>query len=121
MFEHFARTARVAVPRAVMPRAVMAVGTGLLLVATLVPAQADPRSHARRGMVTAESHFGKGTVTGAVREGRHGLEVQLPGGSWIGCGRNCSDMLRRQSVDFWENQANGPDKGRGYLSWGRSF
>lgn len=97
----------------------MTVCTGLMAVTLTVPAVAhEPR---RPSVAVAESHFGKGTVTGAVREGRHGLEVQLPGGSWIGCGRNCSDTLRRQSVDFWENQANGPDKGRGYLSWGRSF
>lgn len=112
MSGYFAATARIAAPLA---------GMALVLAATLVPAQADPRGHARGGMVTAESNFGNGTVSGAVRQGRNGLEVQLPGGTWIDCVRSCSDTLRRQSVDFWQNQAQGPDRGRGYLSWGRSF
>ncbi len=112
MFAHFAGTARIAMPLA---------GIAFVLAATIIPAEADPRSHARSGIVTAESNFGNGTVSGAVREGRNGLEVQMPGGSWIDCGRSCSDTLRRQTVDFWQNQAGGQDRGRGYLSWGRGF
>ena len=93
------------------------VGLATIVMAAPVFAH-DPRAPS---VVVAESNFGKGTVTGAVRQGRVGPEVQLPGGSWIPCGRNCSDTLRRQTVDFWDNQANGPDKGHGYLSWGRTF
>ena len=112
MLGHFGMLARVAAAVA---------GVGLLAAITVLPAEADPRSHRHGGMVTAESNFGNGTVSGAVREGRNGPQVQLPGGSWIYCVRSCSDTLRRQSVDFWPNQPGGPDHGRGYLSWGRSF
>ncbi len=99
----------------------MTASLGLAVVMTMAaPAIAHDARH-RPTSVVAESNFGKGTVSGAVREGRVGLEVQLPGGSWIPCGRSCSDTLRRQTVDFWDNQANGQDKGRGYLGWGRTF
>ena len=118
MFGQFGITARVAAPFA-GPIA----GMILLLVTATVPAEAQSRGHGhgRVDMVVAESNFGNGTVTGAVREGRNGPQVQLPGRTWIDCVRSCSDTLRRQSVDFWQNQANGPDRGRGYLSWGRSY
>lgn len=53
--------------------------------------------------VVAESRYGNGTVSGPVREGRHGLEVRLPGGTWVGCRRSCSETLRVETVDFWEN------------------
>lgn len=68
--------------------------------------------------VVAESEWGNGTVRGAVRPGRHGLQVRLPRGTWIDCVRSCSDTLRRQTVDFWEsNGPNAPGSGRGYLKW----
>ena len=109
MFGHFGIAARVAGPLACL---------GLLAAVTL-PAEAGGRG--RAGTVFAESNYGNGTVSGAVREGDNGPQVQLPGGTWIDCVRSCSDTLRRQSVDFWQNQPNGPDRGRGYLSWGRSY
>jgi hypothetical protein len=72
------------------------------------------------GVVTAESTHGHGTVSGAVRRGRAGLEVRMPGGTWIGCGRSCADTLRRETVDFWESRT-GPTgnggEGRGYVRW----
>ena len=72
--------------------------------------------------VTAESRYGHGTVSGPVRRSDRGrAEVRLPGGTWLECGRNCSETLRRESVDFWEsrdgrhgNQIDGP----AYLRWG---
>ncbi len=76
----------------------------------------DQRGHASH--VVAESQWGNGTVSGAVRPGRHGLQVRLPGGTWIDCVRSCSDTLRRQTIDFWQsNGHNAPGSGRGYLSW----
>ncbi len=92
------------------------------LVATAISALAAPRyrDQAPRPSdhVVAESHFGHGSVTGAVRPGgRGGWQVRLPGGSWVDCGRSCADTLRRQTVDLWENIGkDGPDQGRGYLS-----
>lgn len=68
--------------------------------------------------VVAESEWGNGVVRGAVRSGRHGLQVRLPRGTWIDCVRSCSDTLRRQTVDFWEsNGPTAPGSGRGYLKW----
>jgi hypothetical protein len=55
------------------------------------------------GGVVAESRYGNGSVSGAVRDGRHGPEVRLPGGTWVGCRRSCSETLRVETVDFWEN------------------
>lgn len=58
--------------------------------------------------VVAESRFGHGTVSGAVRPGRNGgYEVQSPGGNWLICGRSCSETLRTETVDFWENRGAG--------------
>jgi hypothetical protein len=77
------------------------------------------------GDVVAESRFGHGTVSAPVRAARHGREVRLPGGTWIDCGRSCSETLRTESVDFWENKGAGvgrsdhPDGLFGRL--GRSF
>jgi hypothetical protein len=54
------------------------------------------------GYVTAESRFGNGIVSGPVRPARYGWEVRLPGGTWVGCRRSCSETLRVETVDFWE-------------------
>ncbi|MGH6816591.1 MAG: hypothetical protein ACREC6_12900 [Hyphomicrobiaceae bacterium] len=54
--------------------------------------------------VVAESRFGHGTVAGPVRRTRLGYEVRLPGGSWIPCRRSCSETLRVETVDFFENK-----------------
>jgi hypothetical protein len=76
------------------------------------------------GMVTAESRHGTQTVSGPVRRTGNGrLEVQLPGGTWVECARSCSDTLRQQTVDFWQNFGGGdrgsnPD-GPGYFIWRR--
>lgn len=61
----------------------------------------------RTGYVTAESRFGNGTVTGPVRFARNGREVRLPGGTWVGCRRSCSETLRVETVDFWEGGVGG--------------
>lgn len=63
------------------------------------------------GFVTAESRFGHGTVSGPVRVSARGnREVRLPGGTWISCGRSCSETLRVESIDFWENKGAGRDR-----------
>jgi hypothetical protein len=67
--------------------------------------------------VIAESRYGNGTVRGALRMGRVGPQVQLPGGNWVDCGRNCAETLRRQTVDIWENVGSQMrDDGPGYFS-----
>src|SRR5688500_14662412 len=57
-------------------------------VATLTtPADAQRgRSYADGGYVVAESQWGNGTVSGAVRRGGPtGWQVQMPRGTWINC------------------------------------
>ena len=74
--------------------------------------------HGRPSYVVAESQWGNGTVTGAVRPGPHGLQVRLPRGTWVDCIRSCSDTLRRESIDFWQSHGhNAPGSARGYLNW----
>lgn len=71
--------------------------------ATATSAEARPRRVGPPdGYVTAESRFGKGSVTGAVRMTNLGPQVQLPGGHWEYCRRSCSETLRVQSIDFSE-------------------
>lgn len=56
-------------------------------------------------VVTADSQFGNGTVTGLVRVGGGDrLQVQLPSGSWIDCRTSCRETLRVETVDFWQAQ-----------------
>lgn len=102
----------------------LAIAGGLLAsLGTPASAQRAYGSHYGQGgsgprYVIAESRFGNGTIEGAIRPGPHGWQVRLPRGTWINCVRACSDTLRRQTVDFWQNQGrDAPDNGRGYLSW----
>ena len=99
-----------------------------LLLTTALPATAQyyrPQHGGYGGgprYVMAESQFGNGSVSGAVRHGRNGLEVRLPRGTWIECVRTCSDTLRRATVDFWETHGhNAPGSAPGYLRWEFSF
>ncbi len=81
---------------------------GVLVVAAAATAATAPaearsrRSYEPVETVTAESRYGNGSVIGAVRAGRTGWEVQLPGGSWVGCRRSCEETLRVQTVDLFE-------------------
>lgn len=72
--------------------------------------------------VTAESRYSGASITAPVRVGaRNRLEVRLPGGTWIHCEQSCSDTLRRETIDFWQNHNGRPrDGGRdgpGYLNF----
>ena len=104
---------------------------GLVVGGCATALAADAPSHLGRGKtadgivgeVTAESRYGTATVSGPVRRGGHDrLEVRLPGGTWIECGRSCSETLRHQTVDFWQNfggsgrgDAASNNDGPGYL------
>ncbi len=86
------------------------------------PASADRYASAgyRPSYVVAESHWGNGTISGPVRHaGRRGWQVRLPRGTWIDCGRSCTETLRRATVDFWEAQGGNQskDSGPGYFRW----
>jgi hypothetical protein len=102
-----------------MRLSLIAAALGLALAATGADAQYGHRGPYHGDFVVAESWYGKGVVTGAVRPGRTGWQVRLPLGTWIDCVRSCADTLRRQTVDFWES--NGPqsrDGGSpGYFRW----
>lgn len=72
-----------------------AAGLAALLVAEA--AVAFPKA------VTAQSRYGNGSVTGAVRINPRGFpEVRLPSGYWADCEGDCSRTLRRLHLDFWE-------------------
>ena len=82
-----------------------------VLTAAVLPAEAGWRRNRGSngdgdGYVTAESRFGNGSVSGPVRDTRTGLEVRLPGGTWVGCRASCSETLRVETVDKWENQGS---------------
>ena len=90
------------------------------------PAQAAQRQAAAGpgviGYVTADSRYSGQSISGPVRKGPQGrLEVRLPGGTWLECGRSCSDTLRRETVDFWRNHGGRPGDsggdGPGYLQF----
>jgi hypothetical protein len=72
-------------------------------LATSASAGSRWRHSPERDYVVAQSRFGNGTVSGPVRVTRTGYEVRLPHGTWVGCRRSCSETLRVETVDFFEN------------------
>lgn len=80
------------------------IALALAAVAAAIPAEAGWRQRAAEGDTAyAVSRHGNGTVSGPVRSVRNGYEVRLPGGTWIGCRTSCSETLRVESIDFFEN------------------
>lgn len=59
-------------------------------------------------VAVAHSRFGNGTVSGPVRTTRVGYEVRKPNGTWIACRRSCSETLRVETIDFYENDGGTP-------------
>lgn len=53
------------------------------------------------GYVTAESHYGNGSVKGPVRNTPVGRQVRLPHGTWVYCRTSCSETLRVETVDIF--------------------
>jgi hypothetical protein len=93
-----------------------------LAAAALFPAGAEAQrrgaAQSDYGYVTAESRYGTATITAPVRYGRQGrLEVRLPGGTWLECGRSCRDTLRRETVDFWQSRDPRGSDGPGYIQF----
>jgi len=98
-------------------------GVAAVLLAPAAEAQSrrGPPGDAGYGWVTAESRYSGATISGPVRNGPNGrLEVRLPGGTWLECGRSCRETLRRETIDFWQNRGNprdGGSDGPGYFSF----
>ena len=65
--------------------------------------------------VTAQASIGGQTVTGPVRQGKWGDQVQTPGGNWYDCEITCEYTLRRLTVDFWDGQGSGRFVSPGYF------
>jgi hypothetical protein len=115
-----------------MSRGILVVAAAIALSGCAATTATDDISHLGRGKaaegivgeVTAQSRYGSTQiVTGPVRRnGQNRLEVRLPGGTWVECVRSCSETLRRQTVDFWQNYGgagnlNGGEDGPGYLKF----
>lgn len=83
------------------------VGAAQLSVVASAPADAGfLRRPAEGDVAVAVSRFGNGSVSGPVRETRTGYEVRKPNGTWIACRRSCSETLRVETVDFYENDGS---------------
>ncbi len=78
------------------------VGLGVLIW-TIAPADAAKNRHGKQPYrsITVESNYTSDRVTGYVRQGRRGPEVQLPSGAWIPCNLGCANTLRSQTIDFY--------------------
>lgn len=90
---------------------VFALTAGLILGCSSLPADAGRLPEPQGDYVVAESKHGNGTVVGPVRRTRLGWQVKTPGGSWLDCARSCSETLRVNTVDFWQNEQGAGDSG----------
>lgn len=84
--------------------AAIAFATAALMTAIAVSPTPAMAQQDDDGYVVAVSRHGNGSVSGPVRPARYGYEVRLPGGTWVDCRRSCSETLRVQTVDIFENQ-----------------
>jgi hypothetical protein len=98
--------------RALVWAAALAAGLAGMAAPTLAAERRATAAPGVVGYVTADSRYSGQSVSGPVRRGPQGrLEVRLPGGTWLECGRSCSDTLRRETVDFWRNHSGGREAG----------
>jgi hypothetical protein len=85
-----------------MGLSIVAIATAMAPMATSLPVAADQRG---AGKITACSTYGRhGCVTARVRMTRLGPQYRSPGGNWIWCEVDCRDTLRRDTIDFWDDQ-----------------
>jgi hypothetical protein len=66
-----------------------------------LPALSAPPEPAYPRITVQSDIYPSQTISGAVRRGPRGDEVQLPGGTWVPCGVNCYFTLRNATIDFW--------------------
>ena len=74
--------------------------------ATAASATGRWRAGPEGNYATAVSRFGNGSVSGPVRATNVGYQVRLPGGTWVYCRTSCSETLRVQTVDIFENNGS---------------
>ncbi|KAB2911500.1 MAG: hypothetical protein F9K29_22335 [Hyphomicrobiaceae bacterium] len=101
-----------------MRRSLLAGLTAAAVAAFAASAEAGPRGRHDDGYVVAHSRYGGQSIAAPVRTGPKGrLEVRLPGGTWIECGRSCRDTLRRETIDFWKSRETFDTDGPGYIQF----
>ena len=77
----------------------------IVCCAVLMPTQSSFAVEGSLGKVKACSAVMAGRcATGTVRNTTYGKQVQLPGGTWVDCAGDCSGKLRKNTVDFWQEQ-----------------
>lgn len=83
-------------------------GAGAVSVVASLPAEAGRflRRAPEGSVAVAVSRYGNGTVSGPVRATSLGYDVRKPNGTWIACRRSCSETLRVETVDFYENDGD---------------
>lgn len=74
----------------------------LLAVTCFTPALAYAKT--KTSTVTACSRYGSDCYTAPIRHTSLGPQMRLKGGTWIWCETDCRDTLRRETVDFWQDQ-----------------
>ena len=89
----------------------LTVAAALILCCTSLTADAGRLPEPEGDYVVAQSKFGNGSVVGPVRRTRVGWQVKTPGGSWLDCARSCSETLRVNTVDFWQNEQGAGERG----------
>jgi hypothetical protein len=85
----------------------LAIGVCLSLTLTAPPAEAHYLSKRERtaGLVTACSWQNSDRCyTARIVPHRLGPKLQLKSGMLIDCAGDCRDTLRRETVDFWDDQ-----------------
>lgn len=93
--------------KAGMSAALAVLGTIAIVMPLSLPAEAGFLRRKPEGNVAvAVSRFDNGTVSGPVRVTSTGYEVRKPNGTWIACRTSCSETLRVETVDFFENDGS---------------
>ncbi len=91
-----------------MRMVVFPVLTAVAVAATVcTPAHADflTRKERAAGRVTACSTNGHhACYTARLVRSPTGMKMRLKGGTLIDCAGDCRDTLRRETVDFWDDQ-----------------
>lgn len=85
------------------PLAKRSTALAILTLTCLAPVMAHAQSNTKT--VTACSTYGRhGCYTAPVRQTPLGPQMRLKGGTWIWCEGDCRDTLRRETIDFWDDQ-----------------